>query len=49
MAEHDPFEQMTKVHQKQWKNFGRLLLWSVIGIAVLLLLMRAFIVTSTAH
>jgi hypothetical protein len=47
MAEHDPFEEMTKEHQKQWKDFGKLLLWSVIAIAVVLLLMRAFIVQST--
>jgi hypothetical protein len=48
MAEHDPFEQLTKEHQKQWKDFAKLMLWSIIGIAVVLLLMRAFIVNSTA-
>jgi hypothetical protein len=48
MAEHDPFEQITREHQKQWKDFGKLMLWSIVGIAVVLLLMRAFIVTSTA-
>jgi hypothetical protein len=33
-----------KSHEEMWKNFTRLVLYSAIGIAVVLLLMRLFLV-----
>jgi hypothetical protein len=33
-----------KSHEEMWKNFTRLVLYSTIGIAVVLLLMRLFLV-----
>ena len=43
-----PMDKETERHLQQWKGFVKLLTWSLIGIAVVLLLMRAFIVHSTA-
>ena len=38
----------TQRHMDTWRGFGKLMLYSLIGIVVLLLLMRAFIVHPTA-
>jgi hypothetical protein len=40
----DEMDPETRRHMETWKDFGKLMLWSIIGIAVLLILMRAFLV-----
>jgi hypothetical protein len=47
MAEQHMDEE-TQRHMATWQGFGKLMFWSVIGIVVVLLLMRAFIVHPTA-
>jgi hypothetical protein len=41
----DPQSQQ---HLATWRGFGKLLLWSVIGIVIVLLLLRLLVVTPTA-
>ena len=40
----EQMDKETQRHLQTWKDFSKLMLWSIIGIAVLLLLMRAFLV-----
>ena len=40
----DEMDPETRRHAETWRDFSKLLLWSVIGMAVVLLLMRAFLV-----
>jgi hypothetical protein len=40
----DQMDPETRRHMETWRDFSKFLLYSVIGFAVLLLLMRAFLV-----
>jgi len=48
MIDEQHMDSETRRHMDTWRGFGKLMLYSVIGIVVILLLMRLLVVHPTA-